>query len=43
MYCEVLSVTGYQTLGPYSCLHTTATTLSITKNIAPALIRKIMR
>ena len=43
MYYEALSVAGCRKLSPYSCRHTTATALAITKNIAPATIRKIMR
>ena len=43
MYYEALSVAGCRKLSPYSCRHTTATALAITKNIAPQTIRKIMR
>ena len=38
-----LAAAGCRDLPPYSCRHTTATALAITKNIAPQTVTKIMR
>ena len=42
-YHAVLKDAGCRDLPPYSCRHTTATALAITKNIAPQTVTKIMR
>lgn len=42
-YHAVLKDSGCRDLPPYSCRHTTATALAITKNIAPQTVTKIMR
>ena len=42
-YHTVLKDAGCRDLPPYSCRHTTATALAVTKNIAPQTVRKIMR
>ena len=42
-YHAVLKDAGCRDLPPYSCRHTTATALAITKNIAPQTIKKVMR
>lgn len=43
MYYDALAIAKCRKLTPYSCRHTTATALSITENIAPQTIRKVMR
>ena len=42
-YHAVLKDAGCRDLPPYSCRHTTATALAITKNIAPQTVAKVMR
>jgi integrase len=42
-YHEVLKDAGCRDLHPYSCRHTTATALAVTKNIAPQTVKKVMR
>ena len=42
-YHEVLKAAGCRDLPPYSCRHTTATALAVTKNIAPQTVKKVMR
>ena len=42
-YYAVLEASGCRRLEPYSCRHTTATALAISKVIAPQTIKKIMR
>lgn len=42
-YYAALAAAGCRKLEPYSCRHTTATALSVTENIAPQTIKKIMR
>jgi len=42
-YHAVLKDAGCRDLPPYSCRHTTATALAITKNIAPQTVKKVMR
>lgn len=42
-YYAVLEAAGCRRLTPYSCRHTTATALAVTKNIAPQTVRKVMR
>ena len=42
-YHAVLKAAGCRDLPPYSCRHTTATALAITKNIAPQTVKKVMR
>ena len=42
-YYDVLEAAGCRRLTPYSCRHTTATALAVTKNIAPQTVRKVMR
>ena len=42
-YHAVLKDAGCRDLPPYSCRHTTATALAVTKNIAPQTVTKIMR
>ena len=42
-YYGALAAAGCRRLTPYSCRHTTATALAITKGIAPQTVRKIMR
>ena len=42
-YYAVLESAGCRRLTPYSCRHTTATALAVTKNIAPQTVRKVMR
>ena len=39
----VLADAGCRNLPPYSCRHTTATALAVTKNIAPQTVSKVMR
>ena len=39
----VLKDAGCRDLPPYSCRHTTATALAVTKNIAPQTVKKVMR
>ena len=43
LYYEALEAAGVRKLSPYSCRHTTATALAVTKNIAPETIKKVMR
>ena len=38
-----LEAAGCRRLTPYSCRHTTATALAVTKNIAPQTVKKVMR
>ena len=40
---DVLTDSGCRDLPPYSCRHTTATALAVTKNVAPQTVRKVMR
>jgi len=42
-YHAVLKDAGCRDLPPYSCRHTTATALAVTKNIAPQTVKKVMR
>ena len=42
-YYAALDVAGVRRLTPYSCRHTTATALTISENIAPETVRKVMR
>ena len=42
-YYEVLEQAGCRKLTPYSCRHTTATTLAISELVAPQTIKKVMR
>ena len=42
-YHAVLAAAGCRDLPPYSCRHTTATALAVTKNIAPQTVKKVMR
>lgn len=42
-YYAVLEENNCRRLPPYSCRHTTATSLSVDQNIAPQTIKKIMR
>ena len=42
-YYAALEAAGCRRLAPYSCRHTTATALAVTKNIAPQTVRKVMR
>ena len=42
-YHAVLKDAGCRDLPPYSCRHTTATALAVTKNVAPQTVTKIMR
>ncbi len=42
-YYAVLEAAGCRRLTPYSCRHTTATALAVTKNIAPQTVKKVMR
>ena len=42
-YYAALAAAGCRRLTPYSCRHTTATALAVTKNIAPQTVRKVMR
>ena len=42
-YYSALEAAGCRRLTPYSCRHTTATALAVTKNIAPHTVKKIMR
>lgn len=42
-YYDVLEAAGCRRLEPYSCRHTTATALAVSKSIAPQTIKKIMR
>ena len=42
-YHAALKDAGCRDLPPYSCRHTTATALAVTKNIAPQTVRKVMR
>lgn len=43
IYYDALEAAGTRKLSPYSCRHTTATALAITKNIAPQTVQKVMR
>ena len=42
-YHAVLAAAGCRDLPPYSCRHTTATALAVTRNIAPQTVKKVMR
>jgi integrase/DNA-directed RNA polymerase subunit RPC12/RpoP len=42
-YYGALEAAGCRRLTPYSCRHTTASALAITKNVAPQTVTKIMR
>lgn len=42
-YYAALAAAGCRRLSPYSCRHTTATALAVTKNIAPQTVKKVMR
>ena len=42
-YYAALEAAGCRRLTPYSCRHTTATALAVTKNIAPQTVKKVMR
>lgn len=42
-YYAALEAAGCRKLTPYSCRHTTATALAVTKNIAPQTVKKVMR
>jgi len=42
-YREALERCGCRQLPPYSCRHTTATALAIGQNVAPVVIRNVMR
>lgn len=42
-YHVASSAAGVRDLPPYSCRHTTATALAVGENIAPAIIKKVMR
>lgn len=42
-YYTALSAAKTRRLTPYSCRHTTATALAVTKNIAPQTVKQIMR
>ena len=42
-YYAALEASGCRRLPPYSCRHTTATALAVTKNIAPQTVKKVMR
>ena len=42
-YHQHIEAAGVRDLPPYSCRHTTATALAIGENIAPEVIRKVMR
>jgi len=42
-YYAALQAAGCRKLTPYSCRHTTATALAVTKNVAPQTVKKIMR
>lgn len=42
-YYAALESAGCRRLTPYSCRHTTATALAVTKNIAPQTVKKVMR
>ena len=42
-YYAILELAGCRKLPPYSCRHTTATALSVDKNIAPQTIKRVMR
>ena len=42
-YYASLAAAGCRKLTPYSCRHTTATALAVTKNIAPQTVKKVMR
>ena len=42
-YYAALQAAGCRRLTPYSCRHTTATALAVTKNIAPQTVTKVMR
>ena len=42
-YYDALKAAKCRKLQPYSCRHTTATTLAITEGIAPQTIKKVMR
>jgi integrase len=43
LYYGALEAAKVRKLSPYSCRHTTATALAVTKNIAPETIKKVMR
>lgn len=42
-YYDLLEDAGCRKLKPYSCRHTTATALAVDENIAPHIIKKVMR
>ena len=42
-YYAALEAAGCRRLTPYSCRHTTATALAVTKNVAPQTVTRIMR
>lgn len=42
-YYAALEKAGCRRLTPYSCRHTTATALSVNENIAPQIIKRVMR
>ena len=42
-YYAALQQAGCRRLPPYSCRHTTATVLAVTENIAPHIIKRVMR
>lgn len=42
-YYKALELAGCRRLPPYCCRHSAATALSVTENIAPATIKRIMR
>ena len=42
-YYAALDAAGCRRLTPYSCRHTTATALAVTKNLAPQTVTKVMR
>ena len=42
-YYGALEAAGCRKLTPYSCRHTTASALAITKNVAPQTVTKVMR
>ena len=42
-YYAALEAAGCRKLPPYSCRHTTATALAITKNVAPETVKRVMR
>lgn len=42
-YHDALEQAGVRDLPPYSCRHTTATALAVGEDVAPEVIRKVMR